>query len=44
MAHIHIEKAKIGQRQTQLLVIGIFENEQDFVQSKELDPSYLFNN
>lgn len=39
MAHIHIEKAKIGQRQTQLLVIGIFENEQDFVQSKELDPA-----
>lgn len=38
MAHIHVEKAKIGQKQTQLLVIGVFENEQDFVQSKELDP------
>src|SRR5918912_2694500 len=38
MAHIHVEKAKIGQKQTQLLVIGIFENEQDFIHSKELDP------
>ncbi|WP_337861613.1 leucyl aminopeptidase [Nitrososphaera sp.] len=41
MAQIKVEKAKIDQKQTSLLVIGVFENEQDFSQSKELDPSVL---
>ena len=39
MAQIKIEKARIDQKQTQLLVIGMFENEQDFSHSKELDPT-----
>jgi leucyl aminopeptidase len=41
MVQIKVEKAKIDQKQTSLLVIGVFENEQDFPQSKELDPSVL---
>lgn len=41
MAQIKVEKAKIDQKQTSLLVIGVFENEQDFSQSRELDPSVL---
>jgi leucyl aminopeptidase len=41
MVQIKVEKAKIDQKQTPLLVIGVFENEQDFQQSKELDPSVL---
>jgi leucyl aminopeptidase len=36
---VKVEKAKIDQKQTSLLVIGVFEGEQDFPQSKELDPS-----
>jgi len=39
MVQVKIEKAKIDQKQTSLLVIGVFENEQDFSQSKELDPA-----
>lgn len=39
MLQVKVEKAKIDQRQTSLLVIGVFEGEQDFSQSKELDPS-----
>jgi leucyl aminopeptidase len=38
---IKVEKAKIDQKQTSLLVIGVFENQQDFSQSRELDPSVL---
>ncbi|HEX9678020.1 leucyl aminopeptidase [Nitrososphaera sp.] len=41
MAQIKVEKAKIDQKQTSLLIIGVFENEQDFSQSKELDPAVL---
>src|SRR5918911_2612831 len=41
MVQVKIEKAKIDQKQTSLLVIGIFENEQDFSQSKDLDTSVL---
>lgn len=37
MVKIKIENAKISQKQTSLLVIGIFENESDFPQSKELN-------
>ncbi len=38
MVQVKIEKAKIDQRQTSLLVIGVFEGEAEFSQSKELDP------
>lgn len=38
MVQVKVEKAKIDQKQTSLLVIGVFENEHDFSQSKELDP------
>lgn len=38
MVHIKIGMVKINQEQTSLLVIGIFENERDFSQSKQLDP------
>ncbi|HXV46873.1 MAG TPA: leucyl aminopeptidase [Nitrososphaera sp.] len=38
MVQVKVEKAKIDQKQTSLLVIGVFEGEQDFTQSKELDP------
>ncbi len=38
MVQVKVEKAKIDQKQTSLLVIGVFEDEQDFTQSKELDP------
>ncbi len=37
MVHIRVEKAKIDQKQTSLLVIGVFEGELDVPQSKELD-------
>ncbi|MEM3094886.1 MAG: leucyl aminopeptidase [Nitrososphaera sp.] len=39
MVQVKVEKAKIDQKQTSLLVIGVFEGEQDFMQSKELDPT-----
>jgi leucyl aminopeptidase len=39
MVHIKVEKAEIAQNMTSLLVIGIFENEQEFSQSKELDST-----
>ena len=35
---VKIEKVKIDQKQTTLLVIGLFEGDRDFTQSKELDP------
>src|SRR5579884_1730316 len=38
MVKIKIENVKVNQKQTPLLVIGIFENELDFPQSKELNP------
>lgn len=38
MAQVKVEKAKIDQKQTSLLVLGVFEGEHDFSQSKELDP------
>jgi leucyl aminopeptidase len=38
MVHVKVEKARIDQKQTALLVIGVFEGENDFSQSKELDP------
>lgn len=41
MVQIKVEKAKIDQKQTSLLIIGVFENAQDFSQSKELDPAVL---
>ncbi|MEW6603937.1 MAG: leucyl aminopeptidase [Thermoproteota archaeon] len=41
MVQVKVEKAKIDQKQTSLLVIGVFEGEQDFSQSKELDPAVL---
>ena len=37
MVLIKVEKAEIAQKMTSLLVIGIFENEQDFPQSKDFD-------
>ena len=39
MVQIKVEKAKIDQKQTPLLVIGIFDGEQDFPHSKEIDSS-----
>ncbi len=39
MVQVKVEKAKIDQKQTSLLVIGVFEGDQDFTQSKELDPA-----
>lgn len=38
MVQVKVEKAKIDQKQTSLLVIGVFEGEHDFSQSKELEP------
>ena len=39
MVQVKVEKAKVDQKQTPLLVIGIFEGEQDFPHSKELDSA-----
>ena len=39
MVQVKVEKAKIDQKQTPLLVIGVFEGEQDFPHSKELDSA-----
>ena len=39
MVQVRVEKAKIDQKQTPLLVIGVFEGEQDFPHSKELDSA-----
>ncbi|HKU50307.1 MAG TPA: leucyl aminopeptidase [Nitrososphaera sp.] len=38
MVQVKVEKSKIDQKQTLLLVIGVFEGEHDFSQSKELAP------
>lgn len=39
MVQVKVEKSRIDQKHTPLLVIGVFEGEQDFSQSKELDPT-----
>src|SRR5690606_7494529 len=41
MVQVKVERAKLDQKQTSLLVIGVFEGEQDFSQSRELDPALL---
>jgi leucyl aminopeptidase len=42
MVQIRVEKAKINQKKTSLLVVGIFENERGFPQLDELDPLIAF--
>jgi leucyl aminopeptidase len=42
MVHIKVEKARIDQKETPLLVIGVFENENDFSHAKDLN-SILYN-
>ncbi|MDQ3909836.1 MAG: aminopeptidase, partial [Thermoproteota archaeon] len=39
MVQVKVEKAKIDQKQTSLLVIGVFEDDLDFPHSKELDSA-----
>ncbi|HEX2170332.1 MAG TPA: leucyl aminopeptidase [Nitrososphaera sp.] len=39
MVQVKVEKASIDQKQTSLLVIGVFEGDQDFPHSKDLDSS-----
>ncbi|MDQ3882419.1 MAG: leucyl aminopeptidase [Thermoproteota archaeon] len=39
MVQVKVEKARIDQKQTSLLVIGVFEGDQDFPHSKDLDSS-----
>ena len=39
MVQVKVEKAKMDQKQTSLLVIGVFEGDQDFPHSKDLDSS-----
>jgi leucyl aminopeptidase len=39
VVQVKVEKAKRDQKQTPLLVIGVFEGEQDFPHSKELDSA-----
>ncbi len=39
MVLIKVERVKIDQKQTPLLVIGVFEGEQDFPHSKEIESS-----
>jgi leucyl aminopeptidase len=39
VVQVKVEKAKIDQKQTSLLVIGVFEDELDFPHSKELDSA-----
>ncbi len=38
MVQVKLEKVNINQKQTSLLIIGIFEGEQDFPHSKDLGP------
>lgn len=42
MVQIKVEQATIDQNQTPLLVVGVYENENDFSHSKSLDP-ILYN-
>jgi leucyl aminopeptidase len=39
VVQVKVEKARIDQKQTSLLVIGVFEGDQDFPHSKDLDSS-----
>jgi leucyl aminopeptidase len=39
VVQVKVEKARIDQKQTSLLVIGVYEGDQDFPHSKDLDPS-----
>jgi leucyl aminopeptidase len=39
VVQVKVEKARIDQKQTLLLVIGVFEGDQDFPHSKDLDSS-----
>jgi leucyl aminopeptidase len=39
VVQVKVEKARIDQKQTSLLVIGVFEDDQDFPHSKDLDSS-----
>ena len=39
MVQVKVEKTRIDQKQTSLLVIGVFEGDQDFPHSKDLDSS-----
>jgi hypothetical protein len=39
VVQVKVEKAKIDQKQTSFLVIGVFEDELDFPHSKELDSA-----
>jgi leucyl aminopeptidase len=39
VVQVKVEKASIDQKQTSLLVIGVFEGDQDFTHSKDLDSS-----
>ena len=39
MVQVKVEKARMDQKQTSLLVIGVFEGDQDFPHSKDLDSS-----
>jgi leucyl aminopeptidase len=39
VVQVKVEKARIDQKQTSLLVIGVFEGDQDFPRSKDLDSS-----
>jgi leucyl aminopeptidase len=39
VVQVKVEKANIDKKQTHLLVIGVFEGEQDFPHSKELDSA-----
>ena len=43
MVQVKVEKARIDQKQTSLLVIGVFEGDQDFPHSKDLDSSVSFS-
>ncbi|MFL6474360.1 MAG: leucyl aminopeptidase [Nitrososphaera sp.] len=39
MVQVKVEEAKVDQKQTHLLVIGVFESDKDFPHSKELDST-----
>src|SRR5919202_4807997 len=38
MVHVKVEGVRIDQKQTPLLVIGIYEDEKEFLRSEEFDP------
>ena len=43
MVQIKVEKARIDEKQTPLLVIGVYENDNDFSQLKALDSILYYN-